>query len=426
MKVKQIANILNTVYNAMQIGTSDVLETSTTTVYDDLSNIVDVGKQVLSFLDSGGVGVNYDNYLSKLIDQIGKITFVDRAYTSQAPNILKDSWEYGSIMMKVRAEIPEARDNDTWNLSRFGLPTSETTENGAGLGENSYPDPFVLSKPNVEARFFNSKVTYEVPITLASYQLKEAFQSASQMSRFFSMIENRIRVKKTLCTDALIMATIRNLIANKVGSGNAVNLLALYNTGRKTPLSATDARKDPDFLRFAAKTIMLYKRYLAEASVLYNEGNYVTYTPADRLKAIFLSEFAKDLEVYLYSTTFHNEFLQLDGYSEVGYWEGSGDSAADGFSQRSKISSKYIKMDGTVDTVTQDGIIAVLFDEEAAAVCNENDRVTSIYNPRGEYTNFFYKWDAAYLNDMQENVVVFYIGETSSKKPSETTPKTTA
>lgn len=426
MKVKQIANILNTVYNAMQIGTSDVLETSSTTVYDDLSNIVDVGKQVLSFLDSGGVGVNYDNYLSKLIDQIGKITFVDRAYTSQAPNILKDSWEYGSIMMKVRAEIPEARDNDTWNLSRFGLPASETTENGAGLGENSYPDPFVLSKPNVEARFFNAKVTYEVPITLASYQLKEAFQSASQMSRFFSMIENRIRVKKTLCTDALIMATIRNLIANKVGSGNAVNLLALYNTGRKTPLSATDARKDPDFLRFAAKTIMLYKRYLAEASVLYNEGNYVTYTPADRLKAIFLSEFAKDLEVYLYSNTFHDEFVKLDGYSEVGYWEGSGDSAADGFSQRSKISSKYIKMDGTVNTVTQDGIIAVLFDEEAAAVCNENDRVTSIYNPRGEYTNFFYKWDAAYLNDMQENVVVFYIGETSSKKPSETTPKTTA
>lgn len=425
MKVKQIANVLNNVYNDMQIGSKDVVETSAA-VHDDLSNIVDIGKEVLSFLDTGNVAVNYDNYISKLIDQIGKITFVDRAYSSQAPNILKDSWEYGSILMKVRAEIPEARDNDTWNLSRFGLPTKANTENGAGLGENSYPDPFILSKPNVEARFFNSKVTYEVPITLATYQLKEAFQSASQMSRFFSMIENRIRVKKTLCTDALIMATIRNLIANKIGSGKAVNLLTVYNTGRTTPLKAADARKDPDFLRFAAKTIMLYKRYLAEASVLYNEGSYVTYTPADRLKAIFLSEFAKDLEVYLYSNTFHDEFVKLDGYSEVGYWEGTGESAADGFSQRSKISSTYIKMDGTTAEVTQDGIIAVLFDEEAAAVCNENDRVTSIYNPRGEYTNYFYKWDASYLNDMEENVVVFYIGETSSKKTSETTPKTTA
>ena len=425
MKVKQMANVLNNVYNAMQIGTSDVVETSAS-IHDDLSNIVDVGKQVLSFLDRGDVATNYDNYISKIIDQIGKITFVDRAYTSQAPNILRDSWEYGSIMMKVRAELPEARDNDTWNLSRFGLPTTAKTENGAGLGEDAYPDPFILSKPNVEARFFNSKVTYEVPITLATYQLKEAFQSASQMSRFFSMIENRIRVKKTLCTDALIMATIRNLIANKVGSGTAVNLLAVYNEGRKTPLSAADARKDPDFLRFAAKTIMLYKRYLAEASTLYSEGDYVTYTPSDSLKAVFLSEFAKDLEVYLYSNTFHDEFVKLDGYSEVGYWEGTGNSAADGFSQRSKISSTYIKMDGTTDTVTQDGIIAVLFDEQAAAVCNENDRVTSIYNPRGEYTNYFYKWDASFLNDMQENVVVFYIGETKAKKTSETTPKTTA
>lgn len=425
MRVKQIANVLNNVYNAMQIGTSDVIENSVS-VHDDLSNIVDVGKKVLSYLDSGNVANNYDNYISNIIDQIGKITFVDRAYTSQAPNILKDSWEYGSIMMKVRAELPEARDNDTWNLSRFGLPTTEKTENGNGLGEDAYPDPFILSKPNVEARFFNSKVTYEVPITLATYQLKEAFQSASQMSRFFSMIENRIRVKKTLCTDALIMATIRNLVANKVGSGTAVNLLTLYNEGRTTPLKAVEARKDPDFLRFAAKTIMLYKRYLAEASTLYSEGDYVTYTPADRLKAIFLSEFAKDLEVYLYSNTFHDEFVKLDGYSEVGYWEGTGNSAADGFSQRSKISSTYIKMDGTTGKVTQDGIIAILFDEQAAAVCNENDRVTSIYNPRGEYTNYFFKWDSSYLNDMQENVVVFYIGETKAKKTSETTPKTTA
>ena len=54
-----------------------------------------------------------------------------------------------------------------------------------------------------------------------------------------------------------------------------------------------------------------------------------------------------------------------------------------------------------------------MFDDEAAAVCNQNFRVTSQYNGRGEYTNYFYKWDALYMNDIQENCVVFYIEDPS-------------
>ena len=59
--------------------------------------------------------------------------------------------------------------------------------------------------------------------------------------------------------------------------------------------------------------------------------------------------------------------------------------------------------------VANSGVLAVMFDRDAAAVCNQNYRVTSIYNPRGEYFNYFYKWDAMYLNDILENCVVFTI-----------------
>ena len=67
----------------------------------------------------------------------------------------------------------------------------------------------------------------------------------------------------------------------------------------------------------------------------------------------------------------------------------------------------YIDVDGTPTEVKNNNVVAVLFDDEAAAVCNQNDRVTSIYNPRGEYTNYFYKWDALYMVDTLENAVVF-------------------
>ena len=393
MKITQIADALNKVINKLQIGDTVSGETYTETIQADLSNIVDVGKTVLEF--TGASADNRDSFVKSLIDQVGKVIFVDRTYTSQAPNILKEGWEYGSILQKVRCKLQDARDNATWDL--FNYPV----EGGA-----SYPDPFELSPPNVSATFYNSKTTYEVPITLADYQLREAFRGASEMSRFFAMIENRIRMKRTLCNDGLIMNTIAHLIASKISGGNdkcVINLLALYNDGSSSAIATPEAAmRNPDFLRFASNTIMKYKKYIAAASDQYNEGDYVTFTTPDRLKFIAVTDFAKDMETYLYSGTYHDEFVKMEGYEEVAFWQDA--------SNRTKIDT-FIDNDGSVDRVTNDYVVAVMFDDEAAAVCNENDRVTSIYNPRGEYTNYFYKWDALYMNDLFENCIVFTLSD---------------
>lgn len=401
MKVNQIATMLNELNEAM-VG-SDV------TFADDLSNIVDAGKQILDF--TGESNDNYDRFIGKMIDRIGRTIYVDRAYTSQAPDILKDSWAYGSILMKVRAELMDAQENATWQLGDIANGTGLSNDQDA-LGNPIVPsrlDPFVLNKPNVAAKFYNKRATYEVPITLVDYQLREAFTSAAEMSRFIAMIENRIRVKRTLCTDALVMATIRNLAGVKLATGKAINLLPLYNATITTPITAADFWTNPDAIRFANKSISLNAKYMEGASTLYNEGDYVTFTPSDRLKAVFLAEFVKDAEVYLYSDTFHNEYDKLEGYSEVAYWQGS--STDGSLSSRSSIMGTFIDNDEKLVSGAADGVIAVLFDEEAAAVCCENDRTTSQRNGRAEYINYFYKWDALYMNDLEENCIVFYVSD---------------
>ena len=406
MKVNQIATILNAL-NTEMIGTEEVFA-------DDLSNIVDAGKAVLDYTAAAD-GANFDSYVRKLIDQVGRVIFVDRSYTSQAPDILKDSWEYGSIMMKVRAELMDARNNTTWELGDIANGTGLSNDVD-GEGNPIIPsrlDPFVLSKPSVFAKFYNKKVTYEVAITLVDYQLREAFRSAAEMSRFISMLENRIRVKRILCTDALIMATIRNLMGYKIATGKAINILPLYNATipAASAIQAADFWTNPDAIRFCNKTISMYRKYMAAASTLYNEGDYVTFTPEDRMKAVFLSEYVKSAEVYLYSDTFHNEYDKLSGYSEIGFWQGTGEDGS--LESRSTIMGSFVgnnenKVNGGID-----GVIAVLFDEEAAAVCCEHDRVLSQVNNRGEYVNYFYKWDALYMNDLEENCVVFYVSDTN-------------
>lgn len=394
-RIKQLAEMLNGTLT--EVGIIDQVTGQAAVANEDLSNLVDIGKTVLDY--TGISNENYDSFVRSLIDHVGKIMFVDRKYASQAPNILMDSWEYGSVLEKVRCEAPDARDNATWDL--FNYPQA---------GGDAYPDPFELSKPSVAAKFYNSKATYEVPITITTIQMKEAFQSAEQLNSFVAMIENRIRMKMTLCNDALIMATICNLIGQKINGGRVVDLLALYNAGPNaggTPLTQGKALTDKEFLRFASKTVAQYRKFLATASTLYNDGSYITFTPEDRLRFIANTEFAKSLDAYLYSDTYHDEFVKLPGYEEVAQWQGSGSSAAD---DRLKIDAT-IDASGTATEIVNDGILAVMLDRDAAAVCNQNYRITSIYNPRGEYTNFFYKWDAMYMNDVLENVVVFTVGK---------------
>lgn len=397
MKPAQIASVLNATIEKEITGQVDLIQ-------EDLSNIVDVGKIVSTSLTAAG---QVNSFVQTLIDRVGKVKYVDRTYRSQAPNIVKDSFEYGSILMKVRAEVPDFQENTSWKLGDL---------DGYGIKDKEELDPFVISAPNATQQVYNSRITFEAPITIGEIQLKQAFTSASEMGRFIAMIENRIQLKMTLATDALIMRTINNLIGLKIGSSsaNVVNILALYNAavGAGNTLTAEQALRSTEFLRYATKTIALYKDYLKSASTKYNEGDYLTFTPEDRLKFVVLSEFAKDMETYLYADTYHNEFVKMDGYSTVPYWQSQGDGVDD-YNIRSGLDIKCT--DGTnTYTVVQSGIVGVMFDEEAAAVVNENYRTTAQYNARGEYTNYFYKWDAGYMNDTYENCIVFLVADSVS------------
>lgn len=376
MKVTQIATILNEVQQEI-IG-----ESAVTT--ENLENVVDMGKQILEATD-------VDNYVRKLIDKVGRMIFVDRVYNSTAPDILADSWEYGSAMQKVRCEMPDAVENDSWKLT-----------NG-----QSY-DPFVFTAPDVQSKFYDSKVTYEVQMSFTEMQVKSAFNSPAEMNSFFAMIENRIRFKLTLSNDILKTRTVNNLIAEKIHSkNNVVNLLTMYNTEFTQTLTAAHALMDKDFLRYAIGKIKEYIKYIQRPSMLFNDGGYTTFTPESDLKMVLLSRFVNTAEVYLQSDTFHNDLVKLTGYSEVPYWQGSGTGEPFDFAEISKIDVKT----ASGNAVSQTGIIGTIFDRDACMVCNANPRVTSIYNPKGEYWNYFYKYDASYFNDTMENCVVFIVAD---------------
>lgn len=392
MEVKQIYTLMNNVTNEV-LGQEDLVK-------EDLSNVVDIGTEIFN---QNAV----DNYVKTLVNHIGKVIFVNRPYAGNAPSVLMDGWEFGSVLEKINADIPEATENESWNL----------------VDKQEYKQD-IFYKPSVSAKFFNKKVTFEVPMSFTEMQVKESFSSAEQLNGFLSMIYNAIDKSMSIKVDSLIMRTINNMIGETIAheyadssdvtgkklvalsskSGvKAVNLLFLYNNKFSKTLTAEQAITDPDFIRFASYTIGLYRDRLSKISTLFNVGGKERFTSKEYLHTILLSDFIASADVYLNSDTFHDDFVKLPTAERVPYWQGSGTDYS--FSNTSDI---HIATAGGVD-VEVSGVIGVMFDRDALGVCNTSKRVTTNYNAKAEFYNNYYKFDASYFNDLNENFVVFFV-----------------
>lgn len=386
MEMTQVYTLTNTIYNEMG-GTSAV-------VAEDLSNVVDIGNEIFS-------NTSMDKFVGALVDHIGKMVFVDRPYRGLAPSVLRDGWEYGAVLEKVQADLPVAVENSSWDLT----------------DQQSY-DPNIFYKPIVSAKFYNQRVTFEVDISITDLQVRSAFSSPTQLNAFYSMIYNAVDRAITTRLDGLIMRAINNMTAQTLHSDypdadyatksgvKAVNLLKLYNDEYSANLTAETAITNPDFNRFAVYQMLNYMDRLKVNSTLFNVGAKARFTPPEYMTAIMLSNFKNAADVFLQSSTFHDRYTALPNADTLPYWQGSGTDYS--FSSISSIHVN-IKDDSSTAEVTCGGVLAVLFDRDALGVTNFDRRVTSNYNPKAEFTNNFYKQDAGYFNDLNENFVVFFV-----------------
>lgn len=383
MEVKQIYNIVNAV-------TGEILGDNAL-VQEDLSNIVDVG---VAIFNASAI----DNYVRSLVNHIGRVIFVNRPYSGNVPSVLMDGWEYGSVLEKITAELPEATENESWELT----------------DGQSY-DPNIFYKPTVSAKFFNKRVTFEIPMSFTEKQVKESFSNAVQLNGFLSMLYNAVDKSMTVKVDALVMRTINNMIGETINAEygaaalsskstvKAVNLLYLYNQRYNKSLTAANALTDPDFIRFASFEMGVMTSRLSKISNLFNIGGKDRFTPSDMLHVVMLADFKKAASVFLQSDTFHDSMVALPNSEEVPYWQGSGQGY--GFSDITALNIKT----ASGATVEASGILAVMFDRDSLGVTNLDRRVTTNYNPKGEFFNNWYKFDAGYFNDTNENFVVFFV-----------------
>ena len=390
MEIKQLYPLVNT-------ATQEVLG-ETGIVMEDLSNLVDIGTEIFN-------AHAVDRYVRSLVNHIGRVIFVNRPYRGSVPSVLMDGWEFGSVLEKIAVELPDATENESWELT-----------DGA-----SY-DPNIFYQPKVYAKFFNKRITFEIDLSFTEMQVKQSFSNATQLNSFISMLYDVVDKSLTVKIDALVMRTINNMTALTLRSEydddngyvdksgiRAVNLLKLYKNRYADAAAMTpeQAITTPEFVRFATLTMKNYIDRLAKISTLFNVGEKPRFTPSDMLHVVMLSDFRNAADVFLQSSTFHDQYTKLPNAETVPYWQGSGESYS--FNEISDIHVNIATTDGSTEEVECSGILCVMFDRDALGVTNQDRRVKSNYNPKAEFFTNFYKFDAGYFNDANENFVVFFV-----------------
>lgn len=386
MDIKQVYEFVNNA-TLEALGESALLN-------EDLSNIVDIGNAVFN-------ANAMDKYVKALINRIGKTIFVNRVYGGSAPSVLMDGWEYGSVLQKVSTGLPEATVNETWEL-----------QDG-----QSY-DPHIFHQPQgVTVKFYNKYVTFEVDMSFTEEQLKCSFLNATELNGFVSMLYTSVENSMTVKIDELVRRTINNMIGETVyddyGSDTissksgvkAINVLYLYNqsVAEADKLTAANAMSNPNFIRFAAYIIKLTYGRMRSMSKLFNIGKQPRFTPKDMAHIVLLEDFASASDIFLQSSTFHNELSALPAAETVPYWQGTGTDFE--FDNVSKITETTTG--GHAVTVT--GVLGVAFDRYALGVSNTERKVTSQWTPNAEFFTNFYKYKAGFFNDLNENFVVFFM-----------------
>ena len=380
LQPKQVADLTN---DALK----NTLGEETTLLTENLEGVVDIGTSLAN-------ANAYKNFLENLMVATAKYIFRFREYKAKAPNVLRDNYEFGQLIQKIRTKLPETSENQSWKIQA-----------------NASYDDNVYTPNEVEVKLFMDQITFEVRKSITNEQIKNAFTNATQLGNFVSMQFGYVQNRLELDLENLTYMTINNYMAELIKLNTGANegkrvipLLTLYKAqdpNASQGLTADKALFDKGFLIYAAAKIKDYMNLMQRYNVSFNAEEFETFTPEDLQHVCLYSQFVDNMATYAESSTFHDEFIKLPEGFKVDYWQGIGSNS---LADRTKISIE-VASDGT--KVEKSYIIGFIFDHDALGINHDQPSVETHYVKSAQFTNYWYKEKLGMFNDLSENGIVF-------------------
>lgn len=385
MEINQVYSLLNDINQ--QMWGEDAL------AVNDLSGIISMGNTVLSS------STNVDKFFSTLIDRIGKVIIRRLDLELDFPKLMMNEFEFGAILQKITIDPFGAKENTDWEVGSGGFT----------------PTLLDIYPPSIHQMLFTDAVTFEMRKSLPNSILSTAFEGASQMANFMTAVTAAMVDSMTLSINNLSRTCINNFIAEKIKNSNGiVNIADMYNTAySSTPVTdCEEAMRTPEFLRYATNVIRKYFKYLSMPNVNYNVAGLVRATQRNNLHFLANTTFIAGLESFLYADSFRQEYLDLNNFTEVAYWQGNLDSDNTSVNLPADVTAINVipsseKGQLSPTAVSQSGIIAVLADRQAIGVGLNKRRSAAFNNVMDDYTSVKMSATIQYYNDLSESGIIF-------------------
>ena len=381
---KVVAQTLGTTYMAQE-GKLSAIESG---------KLVDVGKDVLDM--QNGV----DAFTKSCIDVIGKYDFDSFTYEPEIKSIMRDNWEWGAFLERIKNNPQQILTDDIFNL----------------VDGTSYADiEHKFYKPNVKVKIFAERKGFSIPISFTEDRVKTAFTSMGEMSKFFSAIREYINQQKKMILDQYAHVLVGSAIAisdkatntsrHLLTEGKALGLLGAEDT-------IDVALSNEKFVAWVLKEIATTREYMRRPSSGFN--NKSGAFASGQTSLFMLNAFEKATRFGVIANTYHNDELAIGDYDVVSAWQGIESTDGTKKFDFSTVSSVMItdtenKLGLGTDPVTINNCIACLCDYKAIGINCEYQKVTSSYTASADFWTDFHHNTINYLLDSDYGIVAFLL-----------------
>ena len=394
--------IIKQKYSVVNDAINDALGKDASITTLNTTDLVSLGKSLAN------MGL-LEGWYAAMANRIVKTVYFVRVYGQRQRSVLRDEHEYGAFVQKVYYKAPDFTANPEYGIPQAPVsPATEYTYNQSS--------PYDVSAVvEVTASVFGGQGTLALEFVRPIDQIRTAFLSESEMIRFIDGLyvaaDNKIKMAEEELTDL----AVNTAIAYDVDHSLVRNLLTEYNDllpDDATPLTADEAVRDADFLRFACMEIGQTIDYMGEMSTVYNVEGYETFTDRENMVLEVLSFFKRSIEVNLQADTFNKSLVSLgDGFEVVPRWQRLKNSVAQDFQSVSsiKIQNSAINSGNALEVK---GIVAFLHDIEHVACYFGHRRTWEKYNERDDVLIHGDTMRKGYAVDGHANGIVFIVADT--------------
>lgn len=379
MQYSQVATALNEVFVPNILGEAN-------TIQEDLSNVVDLGKAIES-IDADDL----KDYSAQFVARVAKTYFDERVFKGKVDDMFIDYANYGGVVQRVKAGLAAVTDDISTNL-----------QNGTTYNQD------IFVGQTLDNKVYTKNAGFELDWSIPHNMWKVA--EPTDVMKIVGYIENRMEQTFNANVFAMKMTVLRALIA--AHAEGRIKLCTEYNTlfnltGTADAVTVSNYKQNADFLRWAAEQIVLIKKVIQDISAKGNDGTITTHTPAEDVRVTLLSLFATDLKFHMTSDVFNKELVEIGDYSEVNFWQNSGDKLLPtDYSDIGQVKTDILGEAEGASQVTVNNVIGLIRDKYACGITAHQQKVTSHYNAKGDFTNYFQRVPANYFLDSRENTIV--------------------